>query len=169
MITGCHSHSICYTFNLFPNKPLFLCFYSTSHLETLWEKEKLLVMSNFSFSHFVFYCFGELFHFFHKIQNCRLQILSVWKSLKFVIWERVNIIMILTLSQTTNFELCQTERYCRRQFQLGWKWQKVHQTGRKHCGKRRNCSLRAISPFPSVISKGLYCRHVKTRDCLGKG
>ena len=28
---------------------------------------------------------------------------------------------------------------------------------------------RAISPFPAVFSKGLYCRHVKTRACLGKG
>ena len=27
---------------------------------------------------------------FHQIQNCHLQTLSVWKSLKFVIWERVN-------------------------------------------------------------------------------
>ena len=25
--------------------------------------------------------------------------------------------------------------------------------GRKHCGKRRNCSLRAISPFPSVFNR----------------
>ena len=29
----------------------------------------------------------------------------------------------------------------------------------KHCGKRRNCSLRAISPFPTVLSKDLYSRH----------
>ena len=48
-------------------------------------------------------------------------------------------------------------------------WQNVLQTGRKHCGKRRNCSLRAISPFPTVFSKYLSCRHVKTRACLGKG
>ena len=41
--------------------------------------------------------------------------------------------------------------------------------GRKHCGKRRNCSLQAISPFPTVFSKDLCCRHVKTRACLGKG
>ena len=27
-------------------------------------------------------------------------------------------------------------------------------TGRKHCGKRINCSLRAISPFPTVFSRG---------------
>ena len=32
-----------------------------------------------------------------------------------------------------------------------------------------NCSLRAISAFPAVFSKELYCRHVKTRACLGKG
>ena len=36
-------------------------------------------------------------------------------------------------------------------------------------GKRRNCSLRAISPFPKVFSKHLYCRHVKISACLGKG
>ena len=40
---------------------------------------------------------------------------------------------------------------------------------RKHCRKRRNCSLRVISPFPTVFSKDYYCRHVKTRACLGKG
>ena len=27
------------------------------------------------------------------------------------------------------------------------------QVGRKHCRERRNCSLRAISPFPTVFSK----------------
>ena len=40
---------------------------------------------------------------------------------------------------------------------------------RKHCGRRRNCSLGAVSSFPTVFSKDLYCRHVKTRACLGKG
>ena len=35
--------------------------------------------------------------------------------------------------------------------------------GRKHCGKRRKCWL------PTVFSKELYCRHLKTRACLGKG
>ena len=28
---------------------------------------------------------------------------------------------------------------------------------RKHCGKRRNCSLRAISPFPTMFSKSGCC------------
>ena len=35
--------------------------------------------------------------------------------------------------------------------------------------QRRNCLLRAISPFPTVFSKELNCRPVKTRACLGKG
>ena len=61
----------------------------------------------------------------------------------------------LTHYQTTNFTLFKTERVCRRQFQMGRKWKKVIQTGRKHCGKRRNCSLQAISPFPTVLSTRL--------------
>ena len=28
---------------------------------------------------------------------------------------------------------------------------------RKHCGKRRNCSLRAISSFPTIFSKAVCC------------
>ena len=35
-------------------------------------------------------------------------------------------------------------------------------------GKRRNCSLLAIPLFPTVFSKDLYCRCLKTRACLGK-
>ena len=79
----------------------------------------------------------------------------------------VSNINTLTLSQTTNFRFFQTERVCRRQFQFWWKWQKLPWTGWKHCGKRRNCSSRAISPFPTVFSNDLYCTHVKTRACLG--
>ena len=43
----------------FPNKPWFLRVCCTSRLKTLWEKEKLLLTSNFSFSHNVFYPFQE--------------------------------------------------------------------------------------------------------------
>ena len=68
-----------------------------------------------------------------------------------------------------SFRLFQTERVSRRQFQIREKWQKLLQMGRKQCGKGRNCSLRAVSPFPTVFSKDLYRRHVKTRACLVKG
>ena len=46
---------------------------------------------------------------------------------------------------------------------------KVLQMGRKHCGKRRNCLLQAISPFPTVFSEALYCGHIKARACLKQG
>ena len=61
-------------FNTFPNKPWFLRVCRISLLKTLWEKEKLLVMSNFSFSHSVFYPFGELSAIFitFEIVVCKL-------------------------------------------------------------------------------------------------
>ena len=51
----------CNIFNPFPNSPWFLCVCSTSLLKTLLEKEKLLIMSNFSFSYSVFYPLTENF------------------------------------------------------------------------------------------------------------
>ena len=55
-----HRNSIIWAkFNPFPNKPWFLSVCCISLLKTLWEKEKLLVTSNFSFCHSVFYPFGE--------------------------------------------------------------------------------------------------------------
>ena len=72
--------------NPFPHNDTFWRPWETSLLKTLWEKEKLLVTSNFSFSHSVFYPLGELCCHFHQIWNCRLQTLSVWESLKSVVW-----------------------------------------------------------------------------------
>ena len=68
--------------NSFPHNDTFWRQWETSLLKTLWEKEKLLVTSNFSFSHNVFYHFWRTFCHFRQIWNCRLQTLSVWKSLK---------------------------------------------------------------------------------------
>ena len=73
----------------FSNKPWFLCICCTSLLKTLWEKEKWLVSSNFSFSSQCFLSVLRSFCFFHQIGICCLQTLSIWKSLKFVVWERV--------------------------------------------------------------------------------
>ena len=56
------------SFNPFPNKPWFLRVCSTSLSKTRWEKEKLLVTSNFSFSHSVFQPFGELSAIFIKFE-----------------------------------------------------------------------------------------------------
>ena len=53
--------------NPFSNKP-FLYVSSTSLLKTLWEKEKLLLMSSFSFSHSVFYQSWKLSAIFIKFE-----------------------------------------------------------------------------------------------------
>ena len=47
--------------------PGFLCICSTSLLKTLWEKEKLLVTSNLSFSCSVFYQFRGFFTILYQI------------------------------------------------------------------------------------------------------
>ena len=56
------------TVNPLQNKLWFLSVCRTSHLKTLREKKKLPVMSNFSFSHRVFYPFGELSSIFIKMK-----------------------------------------------------------------------------------------------------
>ena len=68
----------------------FLHVCNTSLLITLWEKEKLLVTSNFSFSHSVFFPLGQFLLF---LLNCRVQSLSILKILKFVVWERVKALL----------------------------------------------------------------------------
>ena len=73
--------------NPFPNKPWFLRVCRVCLLKTLWEKEKLLVMSNFSFSHSVFYPFRERSAIFNKFE-------IVVCKLKFVVWGRVKSIQI---------------------------------------------------------------------------
>ena len=57
-----------YRLNPLPNKPWVLRVSSASLLRTLWKKEKLLITSNFSFSHSVFYPFGELSDIFAKFE-----------------------------------------------------------------------------------------------------
>ena len=75
--------------NPFPNKPWFLHVCCTSLLKTLWEKKKLLITSNFSFSPQCFLPVCRAFCHFQQIWNYCLQTLSGRKSLKIVIWERV--------------------------------------------------------------------------------
>ena len=54
--------------NPFPHNNTFWRPWETSLLKTLWEKNKLLVTSNFSFSHKVFYLFGQLSFIFMKFK-----------------------------------------------------------------------------------------------------
>ena len=53
-------------------------------------------------------------------------------------------------------------------FQIGLKWWRVLQMGRKHCGKSRNCSLQAISPNPCLYKRPILQTY-KNMGLFGKG
>ena len=76
----------------FPNKPWFLRVCTQSLLKTLWEKEKLLVTSNFSFSHSVSTLFENFLPFSSNLKLVSSNSFSSEES-KFVVWERVNMPM----------------------------------------------------------------------------
>ena len=59
----------------------------------------------------------------------------------------------LSLSQTTNFRLFQTERVCRQQLKIWWKWWKVLLKDGKCFGKRRNCLLTNNFSFSQCFQK----------------
>ena len=74
----------------------------------------------------------------------------------------------LSVSQKTILESSKLKEFADDNFKLIlMKMAESSPKGRKHCGNRRYCSLRAISPFPAVFSKDLNCRHLKPRACLG--
>ena len=130
-----------------------------------WKRRKLWVTSIFTFCQNVFLtlfpkgCFNS--DFVVKGQTLVVVVVDGFFISKIVFAWLLCFSSILTHYQTTNFRLFQTERVCRRQFQIWWKWQQVIQTGRKHCGKRRNCSLWATvfslffhSVFQRLVSQG---------------
>ena len=69
----------------------------------------------------------------------------------------------------TNFRSFQTEKFADDNVKFDEHGREFSKWVEKYYGKRRNCLLQAISPFPTVFSKDLYYKHVKTRACLGKG
>ena len=68
----------------------------------------------------------------------------------------------------TNFGLCQTERVCRRQFQMGWKWQKVLQTARKHWEKEKFLVTSNFF-FSHSVFKRLVLQTRKNQGLFGTG
>ena len=67
--------------------------FDTSRKEAVWKhcegKGEIACTSNYSFSHNVFYSMTDRYYnFCYKF--CCLQMLSIWTSLKFDVWEWVN-------------------------------------------------------------------------------
>ena len=68
----------------------------------------------------------------------------------------------LTLSQTTNFRLFQTERVCRQQFEIDENYTKFLKRVENTVRKREICSFRAITHFPTVFKGPVLQKHKKT-------
>ena len=83
--------------NSFPNKPRFLRVCSKSHLKTLWEKEKLLVVSNISFSHSVFYPFWELTTIFIKFEIVVYKLIQLGRVLNLPFGKGLSVVQISRL------------------------------------------------------------------------
>ena len=129
-----------------------------------WYSSPLLIALIFPHNWVFFCCTGLLYISTYQTTSAwrctwktRFQQTKSYKSAMTINFGSIFCIMKyqtgLTLSQTTNFWLFQVERVCRRQFQIWQKLQKVLEKGRKYYGKRRNCLLWAISPFPTVFSR----------------
>ena len=62
----------------------------------------------------------------------------------------------LTHYQTTNFRLFQTERVCRRQFQIGRKWKKVSKQVENTVGKGEIARYEQFLLFPQCFQKACF-------------
>ena len=119
--------------NPFPSKPLFFRVCSASLLN-----EQFLLFPQ------CFVPFWRTICHFHYYNNCRLQTLSVWKSLKFVVWERVNHYLPMP-----HFDILKIYSH------------------RKHCEKRRNYNKQFLlfsQCFLPYMANTFYFKH--TLKCL---
>ena len=128
-------------FNPFLKKPWFSHVCGKSLLKTQWEKKKLLVTSNFFFSHSVFYPFRELSAIFikHEILICKL--FSIWKGLEFVVWERVRILV-------PQYHFC-TLNFTYQELQTPSK--KIQWTARTHCITENNDTVSSERRLSSMV------------------
>ena len=89
--------NLIFILNPFPNKPWFLDVCSTSRFENTVGKGEIACYEQFLLFPQCFLPFWRTFYHFHQICNCRLQTLSIRKSLKFVVRGRVNLVKIVRM------------------------------------------------------------------------
>ena len=72
----------------FPIQALVFTYLQHTPFENTVGKEEIARNEQFLLSPQCFLPFLGTFHHIHDTYNCRLQALSLWKSLQFVVWER---------------------------------------------------------------------------------
>ena len=71
-------------------------------LETLWEKEEMLVTRIFSYSNKVFYFLKGKISSIVQVSFCRLQILSIWTGVKFFFFLLIYTVQMVKIKGTLN-------------------------------------------------------------------
>ena len=81
-----------------------------------------------------------------------------FNQMEFLMHGRINsFTSYITHYQATKFRLFQSERVCRRQFQIRRKWKKIIQTGRKHSvGKGEIARYEQFLLFPQCFQKACF-------------
>ena len=153
--------------NPFPSKPWFLPVCSISLLKTLWEKEKLLVSSNFSFSHSGFYPFGELSAIFITFEIVICKLLEFGRVYNLSFRKGLRNWSFNSLPNDKILDWFKLKAFADDKFES--KIKICFGKGRKHCGKRRKCWLPAFSPFPTMFSKDISFEVIKSWNCVMKG
>ena len=69
----------------------------------------------------------------------------------------------------TNFRLFENKESADNNFQFDKNGKKLSIWVENTAGKCEIARYEQFLLFPQLFSKDLYCRHVKTRACLGKG
>ena len=113
----------------FPNKSWFIRVCSISLLKPLQEKEKLLVTSNFSFSHSVFYPFWQLSAIFIKLNIVVCKLFQFGRASNVLFGKRLyhgDSILVNPFPNEPCFDMST--------LQVFW----------RHCGKKRNCFWRKL-------------------------
>ena len=113
-------------------------------MKTTVEKGEIVRNEQFLLLPQCFLTFWITFSHVYQISSYRLQTLSVWKSLKFVVWESVK-------SDSFSFKKCEKRVLTHYHIIPHFDALKIHNCG-KHCEKRRKCLKQAISPFLTMFS-----------------
>ena len=75
----------------------------------------------------------------------------------------------LTLSQTPNFRLFKLKEFADDNFKFDENDRKFSEPVENTVGKGEIACYKQFLLLPQFFLKDLYCRHIKTRACLGKG
>ena len=157
------------------------------------KKEKLLVTSNFSFSHSVFYLFVELSAIFIKsefvvckifqfgriynlsfgeglrrLSFCRSSV--AWVKDNMVFWNMVFRVRVVCSKPFVGNHInsLPNDKFSYWSKLKAFADDKINVTGigRKLCGQRRKCWFPAFSPFATIFSKGFFFpRSLKSGLC----